>query len=165
MRTFYLVGGTMGVGKTTVCKLLADDLPNSVFLDGDWCWDLHPFRVTDETKRMVMDNIVTCLANFLACPDIDNVVFCWVMHEQAIIDELLSRLDLDGVRVVAVSLTCDEQTLRERLAWDVDTGLRTPDVVERSVARLPLYTSLETVKVDTTSPAPGEVARCIEALY
>jgi len=51
------------------------------------------------------------------------------------------------------------------LAWDVDTGLRTPDVVERSVARLPLYTSLETVKVDTTSLAPGEVARCIEALY
>lgn len=31
MRTFYLVGGTMGVGKTTACKLLADDLPNSVF--------------------------------------------------------------------------------------------------------------------------------------
>lgn len=113
---------------------------------------------------MVMDNIVACLANFLACPDIDNTVFCWVMHEQAIIDEILSRLDFDGVRVVAVSLTCDEQTLRERLAWDVDAGLRTPDVVERSVARLPLYTSLETVKVDTTSLAPGEVARCIEAL-
>ena len=105
---------------------------------------------------MVMDNIVACLANFLACPDIENTVFCWVMHEQAIIDEILSRLDFDGVRVVAVSLTCDEQTLRERLAWDVDAGLRTPDVVERSVARLPLYTSLETVKVDTTSLAPGE---------
>ena len=29
----------MGVGKTTVCQLLKQDLPNSVFLDGDWCWD------------------------------------------------------------------------------------------------------------------------------
>jgi len=32
VRTPCLVGGTMGVGKTTVCKLLADDLPNSVFV-------------------------------------------------------------------------------------------------------------------------------------
>ena len=81
MRTLYLVGGTMGVGKTTACKVLANDLPNSVFLDGDWCWDLHPFRVTDETKHMVMSNIVTCLNNFLSCAAIESVVFCWVMHE------------------------------------------------------------------------------------
>jgi broad-specificity NMP kinase len=164
MRTLYIVGGTMGVGKTTVCKILADDLPNSVFLDGDWCWDLHPFRVTDETKRMVMDNIVTCLASFLACPGIDNVVFCWVMHEQSIIDEILSRLDLDDVRVVTVSLTCDEKTLRDRLRLDVDAGLREPDVIERSMARLPLYAALETMKVDTSVLAPVEVARRIEAL-
>ena len=52
VRTLYLVGGTMGVGKTTTCKILADDLSDSVFLDGDRCWDLHPFRVTNETKRM-----------------------------------------------------------------------------------------------------------------
>jgi broad-specificity NMP kinase len=164
MRTLYVVGGTMGVGKTTVCKIMADDLPNSVFLDGDWCWDLHPFRVTDETKRMVMGNIVTCLTNFLACPAIDNVVFCWVMHERSIIDGILSPLDLEDVRVVTVSLTCDEQTLRDRLAHDVDAGLREPDVIERSVTRLPLYAALETEKVDTTSLSPDEVARRIEAL-
>ena len=39
MKTLYMIGGTMGVGKTTVCQLLKHDLPNSVFLDGDWCWD------------------------------------------------------------------------------------------------------------------------------
>ena len=51
MKTLYLIGGTMGVGKTTVCQLLKQDLPNSVFLDGDWCWDASPFQVTDETKQ------------------------------------------------------------------------------------------------------------------
>ena len=35
MKTLYLVGGTMGVGKTTTCKALQRLLPNSVFLDGD----------------------------------------------------------------------------------------------------------------------------------
>ena len=48
-----MIGGTMGVGKTTVCQQLKQDLPNSVFLDGDWCWDANPFQVTDETTRII----------------------------------------------------------------------------------------------------------------
>lgn len=47
----------MGVGKTTVSQQLKQDLPNSVFLDGDWCWDADPFQVTEETKSMVIRNI------------------------------------------------------------------------------------------------------------
>ena len=82
----------MGVGKTSVCRQLNRDLENSVFLDGDWCWNATPFVVTDETKEMVMDNICHLLNNFLRCTAYQNVVFCWVMHEQSILDELLSRL-------------------------------------------------------------------------
>ena len=41
----YLIGGTMGVGKTTTCRILKEKLDRSVFLDGDWCWDMHPFTV------------------------------------------------------------------------------------------------------------------------
>ena len=37
MKNICFIGGTMEVGKTTVCQLLKDRLPNSVFLDGDWC--------------------------------------------------------------------------------------------------------------------------------
>ena len=37
MKTIYLIGGTMGVGKTAVCRQLKHDLFRSVFLDGDWC--------------------------------------------------------------------------------------------------------------------------------
>ena len=50
MKTIYIIGGTMGVGKTTVSQQLKKKLPNSVFLDGDWCWDANPFQVTEETK-------------------------------------------------------------------------------------------------------------------
>ncbi|MBE6915609.1 MAG: nucleotide kinase, partial [Ruminococcaceae bacterium] len=28
MKTLYMIGGTMGVGKTTVCQQLKQDLPN-----------------------------------------------------------------------------------------------------------------------------------------
>lgn len=57
MKHLILVNGTMGVGKTAVCQELKQLLPNCVFLDGDWCWDMSPFVVNDETKAMVMQNI------------------------------------------------------------------------------------------------------------
>lgn len=57
MKNIFLIGGTMGVGKTTTCQIIKNKLNNSVLLDGDWCWDMHPFQVTEETKQMVEDNI------------------------------------------------------------------------------------------------------------
>ena len=114
MKTLYMIGGTMGVGKTTVCQLLKQDLPNSVFLDGDWCWDASPFQVTDETKAMVTNNICYLLNNFLKCSAYENIIFCWVMHEQSIIDSILKKLDVQNCDVKCVSLVADEKTLCER---------------------------------------------------
>ena len=115
MKTVYLIGGAMGVGKTTVSQQLKKDLANSVFLDGDWCWDADPFQVTDETKEMVMDNICYLLNNFLHCSAYENVIFCWVMHEQSIVDEIVSKLDTEECRVIKISLIVDEANLRKRL--------------------------------------------------
>ena len=53
MKTLYMIGGTMGVGKTTACQQLKQDLPNSVFLDGDWCWDANPFSVYPLLKEIL----------------------------------------------------------------------------------------------------------------
>ena len=163
-KTLYLIGGTMGVGKTTTCQILKTKLPNSVFLDGDWCWDMHPFQVTDETKQMVMENICYQLNNFLRCSAFDNVIFCWVMHQQPIIDELLHRLTLGDCRVKSISLVCSEQALITRLKKDVAAGLRSPDVIARSVKRIPLYQSLNTLKIDVSEMPPAEVAELIAKL-
>ncbi len=163
VKKLYLVGGTMGIGKTAACQQLKKDLPNSVFLDGDWCWDSDPFQVTEETKAMVMDNICHLLNNFLRCPAYETVIFCWVMHEQATIDTILERLDLEGRTVKCVSLLADERSLRERLQADVEKGVRTPDAVERSIARLPLYRELRTIKIDTSGRSVQTVADMIKA--
>ena len=37
MKTLYLIGGPMGIGKTTVSRELLSMLPHCAFLDGDWC--------------------------------------------------------------------------------------------------------------------------------
>ena len=138
-------------------------LPKAVFLDGDWCWDMDPFVVNGETKAVVMDNICACLNRFLRCPEFENVIFCWVMHRRSILDEILSRLDTRGWHVTAVSLTCSEEALRQRLGKDIRAGIRNPQVLERSIARLPLYRNLGTVLMDTTDLDAGAVAAGIAA--
>ena len=55
-----LINGTMGVGKTTVCKELMKLLPASVFLDGDWCWYSHPFTVTEQTRLLWKISVLCC---------------------------------------------------------------------------------------------------------
>ena len=164
MKCLYLIGGTMGVGKTTVCQQLKRLLPDSVFLDGDWCWDADPFQVTEETMAMVNDNICYLLNNFLRCSAYENVIFYWVMHQQEIIDGILVRLDTSGCRVVTVSLTASEETLRQRLAADVAAGVRQEDIIARSTARIPLYDVLNTVKLSTDDKTPDEIAAELSVL-
>ncbi|WP_099205781.1 AAA family ATPase [Scatolibacter rhodanostii] len=158
MKNIFLVGGTMGVGKTTTCQIVKNSLDKSVFLDGDWCWDMHPFQVTEETKDMVMDNICFLLNQFIKCSAYENIIFCWVMHQQAIIDEIVSRLDTANCKIHAISLVCDEQALSARLSKDVDANIRKEDVIDRSIERIPLYAKLNTHKIDVSRITSGQAA-------
>lgn len=158
MKTIYIIGGTMGVGKTAVCRRLNKILDKSVFLDGDSCWDMHPFQVTDETKAMVLDNICYLLNNFIRCSVLENIVFCWVMHEQSIIDDIMSHINTENCKTVVISLMCTEKELRERLRGDIDNGLREPDIIDRSTQRIELYKKLNTVKIDTSDMSIDECA-------
>lgn len=164
MKTLYIIGGTMGVGKTTVSQQLKKDLTNSVFLDGDWCWDASPFHVTEETKEMVVHNICYLLNSFLHCSVYENVIFCWVMHEQSIIDSITKELDTENCNVKKISLIADEHSLRDRLTVDVTYGIRTADSIDRSVQRIWMYQALDTIKIDTSNKTVREITDEIMAL-
>ena len=66
--------------------------------------------------------------------------------------------------VAAISLVCSEEVLRSRLQKDIDAGIRKPDVVERSTARLSLYEGLHTIRLDTGSMDARAVAEQIAGL-
>ncbi len=161
MKTLYFLSGPMGVGKTAVSLELLRILPRCAFLDGDWCWTMSPFIVTDETKSMVTDNIAHILGSFLRCSEFESVVFCWVMHRQEIIDGLLARLPMDGVRFVSISLTCTAEALAARIGQDVAAGLRDESAISRSLVYLPLYSAVDSIKLDTTELSPAEAAEQI----
>ncbi|MCI2161862.1 MAG: AAA family ATPase [Oscillospiraceae bacterium] len=165
MKNVFLIGGTMGVGKTTTCQIIKNKLNNCAFLDGDWCWDMHPFQVTDETKQMVIENICFLLNNFIKCSAYENIVFCWVMHEQSIIDDIISRLDTVNCKTHLISLVCDKQALFSHLKKDIDAGIRTEDVIRRSMDRMPLYENLSTHKVDVSKINAEQAANIIIQSY
>ena len=164
MPTLFMVGGPMGVGKTTTCQELKRLLPNCVFLDGDWCWDMDPFVVNEQTKALVLQNITTLLQNFLRCGQFMNVVFCWVLHEEQIWRQLLDRLDLLGWELCQVALVCSEEQLVYRLQSDVARGLRTADVIDRSRQRLASFAKLSVSLLDTTDRTARQAAEEIVQL-
>ena len=104
MKQLTLIGGPMGVGKTAVCRRLMEQLAPAAFLDGDWCWCMSPFVVNDETKSMVKDNIVSVLNRYLQSPELDHVLVGWVLHQEDIIQEIISRLNTDSVKVNIIHL-------------------------------------------------------------
>lgn len=56
-----------------------------------------------------------------------------------------------------ISLVCNESTLRERLEKDIHAGIRTSDIVERSIERIPLYEYLKTQKIYTDGKSIGQI--------
>ena len=158
-----MIGGTMGVGKTTTCRELQKILPNNVFLDGDWCWDMQPFVVNDETKEMVMENICFQLNQFIKCSQYENIIFCWVMHEQSIIDTILSLVDTNDCIIKLFSLIADKHSLVKRIGIDVEHGIRTVDVIDRSVARISNYDLLNTERIDVSNITSLQAAELIKS--
>lgn len=147
MKHVYLIGGPMGIGKSTICNQLNQDLDHSVFLDGDWCWNMDPFIVNQDTKNMVLDNITHCLNNFIHTPGIENIIFCWVMHKQDIIDKIIQKLDTEGVDIHLISLICEKEELIKRMLID----RRDNQTIRKSLQYLEFYKDLDTQKIDVTT--------------
>lgn len=158
MKRLILICGPMGVGKTSAGRELQKRLPNCAFLDGDWCWDIRPFTVTEETRAMVLQNIHHLLNALLRCTAVESAVFCWVMQEKEIMDAVLAGLELKGVEVFRFALLASEAELAGRIRADIARGARTPDALERSLNYLPKFAATDAERVDTSGRSAPEVA-------
>jgi len=158
MKKLIIINGTMGVGKSTVSNLLLKKLQPSVYLDGDWCWNMNPFVVSDENREMVISNITYLLQSFLQNTGYKYIVFCWVIHQEEIFGDILEPLKDYDFEVYKISLICSENALRARLRLDVQNGVREADVIDRSIQRLPLYSQMDTHKIDVSNISAQEAA-------
>jgi len=157
MKRLIVINGTMGVGKTATCKELNKRLNNSVWLDGDWCWMMDPFIVNEENKKMVKENIVFLLNNFMNNSNIENIIFNWVIHDESIMEEILLGLKNIGYDLEKITLICSKSALKARISKDIDEDKRDISCLERSLNYLDLYKDMNTEKFDTSEKNVDEV--------
>jgi ABC-type iron transport system FetAB ATPase subunit len=161
MKNLIIINGTMGVGKTATCKMLLKLLPNCVLLDGDWCWYADPWTVTDETKIMAEKNMSFLLNNYLDCSIYENIIFCWVLHVENMVDMVCSWVKDKDFISYKFSLVCSESALLSRLQNDIENGERENDILKRSLQRLPNYINMDTIKIDVSDITPKQAAHQI----
>ncbi|MDD3224327.1 MAG: hypothetical protein PHX70_06440 [Clostridium sp.] len=92
------------------------------------------------------------------CLEYKNIIFCWVMQEQSILDDVLSRLNKHNCILYKFSMVCSEKSLISRITKDIKQGIRNKDVVERSLPRLKNYFEMDTKKIDVSEISAKEAA-------
>ena len=152
MVKLIIINGAPGVGKSVVGNLLFSRLDNSTFLDGDDVWRINPFEVNEITKGLVEENIASVLRNYIEA-QYEYVILTWVLHQQSIIDNLLSKLNDLKFNTRIFTLIADEEVLLERLKLN-KTSKTDPDI---ALDRLKQSLKLTTEKIDTSSLKPGNV--------
>ena len=161
MKNIIFINGTMGVGKSSICRQLNKQLDNSVYLDGDWCWMADPFTVTEETKDMVTDNICHLLNNFIKCRVYKNIIFCWVMDFERIYESIFSKLYTEDCNIYRFTICCNPETLKKRVEGDTVQEGRN---FEKSLERVSRFENMNTVKIYNDDMTAEETARHIKKL-
>ena len=113
-KKLILISGSPCVGKTAVGTRLFESYQNSAYLDGDWCWCVHPFSVTDSRLRNGDKAMSFILSNYLDS-DFEYVFFTSVVLTDARIREgILKGITAKDYATVGFTLTCSEETLKKR---------------------------------------------------
>ena len=155
-----IINGPMGVGKTTVGKIIADRNPGTAFIDGDWCMDLHPFTGSREAKAMAVDNILHMAGNYRKYMECRLVVIAWLMDDPPVLRSLLDGLAAMRAEVKSVTLVCDRESLAERWKNDRSCEWRTDRWLEASLKSLPYFMSMDNT-IDTGSLPADRIADMI----
>lgn len=162
MKQLIVIVGPNAVGKTTTAKWMVEKLPQTAYVDSDWCRCMNPFLLTDITKEIVKENIYCLLNNYLTCVEIDTVVFTYSWHggRKEIYDRVIKQLRNDGIEFVEniIVLKCSEEENVRRAVGDNRDEKR----IERGIKNtFSLYNEFEYPCVDTTSMNTGEVVEQI----
>jgi len=155
-----VINGPMGVGKTTVGKLIADQTPGTAFIDGDWCMDIHPFVGNRETKVMAIDNILYMIGNYMKCSECRMVVLVWLMDDAWVREKIREGLAALQAEVHSVTLICDRDALIKRWKNDKSCEWRTDKWLEASLSSLPGFAAMENA-IDTDGLSAERVAEII----
>ena len=109
-----LISGSPCVGKSAVGTRLFESYDNSAYLDGDWCWCVHPFSVADHRLRNGDRGMSFILSNYLDS-EFEYVFFTSVvLTDPGIRAGILNGITVKDYETIGFTLTCSEEALRRR---------------------------------------------------
>ncbi|MCR5166256.1 MAG: AAA family ATPase [Oscillospiraceae bacterium] len=155
-----IINGPMGVGKTTVGKYIADKNEGTAFIDGDWCFDIHPFIGNKETKSMAIDNILHMIGNYRKCSACRMIVLVWLMDDHWVYDRIMKGLADLHMEIRSVTLICDKINLIKRWKNDSVCEWRTDEWLDVSVDSISGFSAFDD-PIDTSDLSVEEIAEMI----
>ena len=132
MKKYIIINGTMGAGKTTIGRRIAELLGRAAFIDGDFVIEMHPHIDEKETKPMQRDNIFHISKNYCNFDKCDTVVLSWIMGEVGT-NMIISEISKLNFQIYHFVLTCDKGVLTERWRSDNVADWRTDDNLNMSI--------------------------------
>ncbi len=156
MKIFIFIHGPNGVGKSTVCKAVHQQLAHSAWLDSEWCRMIHPFTWNNAVISLTTQNITHMLRGYLSCAWLEYVIFSYGFHgpRQQIWEAVLRNIQDIPYTFIPITLTCGEEELVFRMTRDG----RDPGRIQRALAARHLYDGLPYPRIDTTYLTVQETA-------
>lgn len=157
MKHLILIGGTNYSHKKQFAQLLMKQMDHAALLDGAWCFNVDPVVINSTNQKMCLDNICFLLNNYIQNPNVENIIFDWILDDQSIIDAITSGLDLTDVAVTPVSLLPSLQAVTIDAQKDIEAGNLSTDDLPKIIAQMLKYQPLATIKYDTSAMSVSEV--------
>jgi broad-specificity NMP kinase len=161
MKKYIIINGTMGAGKTTVGRRIAEKLGRAAFIDGDFVIELHPHIDEKETKPMQRDNILHMSKNYCNFDKCDTVILSWIMGEAGT-EMIISEISKLNFQVYHFILTCKEESLTTRWHNDNINDCRTDENLKLAIQILNEFDKrTDCIFIDTSELSVDEVAERI----
>ena len=63
---------------------------------------------------MAINNIIVLLNSYISNPNFENIIFCWTLHKQEILDKIFNSL-IQNFDFYHFSLMCSDEIISERI--------------------------------------------------
>src|SRR3989344_4391879 len=165
MEKIILVNGQAGAGKSSVAKLLSQELKNSAYINVDSLVSTNPWEFGDESDSLAIKNAISLIHNFSSA-NFQNIIISGLTRNQQLLDSFLSQLNSE-THVLFVWLKADRKV---RLARKESRDRDGADKKEHFELVDKLYPDIDSVNIkngksifiDTSSKTIQEVVKEIK---
>lgn len=164
MKNILFLCGPNGIGKTTICKEIIKQLPNSAYVDSDPCRIMNPFVLNNDTIPTIAKNISDLLINYLNCPVVNTVVFSYGFHGRRgeVFERIVSETSKMEHNFIPLLLWCSEEENIRRMNVDNRSANRIQRVINESRKA---FDDITYPRLDITNMSVSEATKAILASY